>query len=248
MTKPLFSIVTVTLNNLSGLKKTADSIITQTHKNYEWVVIDGASNDGTIEYLENLKINYISEVDEGIYDAMNKGIARTQGQYLLFLNAGDALENKNTLHEAYERIKNQAYDFIYGDSVESIDGKLLFKRSQPHFQIGKGMFTHHQSMFYNRDVLKNIKYDTRYKIAADYDLTWKAIEKSENFLYLPFPVCIFEAGGLSQQQVLLGRIEQFKIRKNNGISFLKNSFIFTAQSLLYRLRCIAPNLYWLLKR
>lgn len=248
MTEPLFSIITVTLNNLSGLKKTAESIFPQTHQDYEWITIDGGSTDGTPAYLGDLKTNYISEPDKGIYDAMNKGIERAKGQYILFLNAGDMLESKNTLLEVNERIKGQKCDFIYGDSAEDINGKLFFKRSKPHFEITKGMFTHHQAMLYNRDALENIKYDETYKIAADYDLTWKVIEQSTDFLYLPFPVCIFEAGGASQQQVLLGRSEQFKIRKAHGVSILKNSLIFIGQTILYRLRCLAPKLYWLLKR
>ncbi len=248
MTNFLFSIITVTKNNLSGLQKTKDSIELQTFENYEWIIIDGNSNDGTKDFLETTKSYYITELDSGIYNAMNKGIDRANGQYLLFLNAGDALENKNTLFEIQQRIQNQNYDFIYGDSVESNKENLFFKRSRPHFKITDGMFTHHQAMIYNREILKNIKYNEDYKIAADYDLTWRVIEKSTNFLYLPFPVCIFEAGGVSQQQVLKGRTEQFKIRNAHNVSLLKNSFIFLMQTLAYLLRKIFPKLYWLLKR
>lgn len=110
------------------------------------------------------------------------------------------------------------------------------------------MFTHHQAMLYNRNILNTIEYNEEYKIAADYDLTWRVIDQSENFLYLPFPICIFEAGGLSQQRVLKGRIEQFKIRNSHGVSLLKNSLTFLMQTLAYLLRQIFPWGYWLLKR
>ena len=246
---PLLSIVTITYNNLEGLQKTAQSITAQTCDNYEWIIIDGNSDDGTVQFLETVKADIsISEPDHGIYDAMNKGLAQATGQYSLFLNAGDVLENQHTLQEIKERIEHKKYDFIYGDSAEEISGKITFKRSRPHTKINQGMFTHHQAMIYNISIIQKIKYDTQYKIAADYDLTWKAIKQSKEFLYLPFPMCVFEAGGVSQQQVVKGRIEQFKIRKSHGIAFIKNLSIFIAQSLVYILRRICPRLYWFLKR
>ena len=245
---PLLSIVTITYNNLEGLQKTAQSITTQTCNHYEWIVIDGNSDDDTVQFLKSTNAQWKSEPDHGIYDAMNKGLAQAKGQYSLFLNAGDTLENQHTLQEIKERTEHKEYDFIYGDSAEEISGKITFKRSRPHTKINQGMFTHHQAMIYNISIIQKIKYDTQYKIAADYDLTWKAIKQSKEFLYLPFPMCVFEAGGVSQQQVVKGRIEQFKIRKSHGIAFIKNLSIFIAQSLVYILRRICPRLYWFLKR
>ncbi len=245
---PLLSLITVTLNNLNGLEKTSQSITPQTCKNYEWIIIDGGSTDGTKAFLDTTNSNWTSETDNGIYDAMNKGIKRANGQYILFLNAGDALENKNTLYEIHERIKDQPYDFLYGDSVERKDANLFFKRSRPHFKITEGMFTHHQAMLYRAKLLKNIKYDLRYKLAADYDLTWRAVKEAKNLLYLPFPICIFESGGVSQRNVFIGRLEQFKIRKSYAVSFLKNSYIFLVQTLSYALRRAFPKIYWFLKR
>ena len=248
MVKPIFSIITVTLNNLNGLHKTLNSIKQQTSKNYEWIIIDGASNDGTQDFLDNQNISYISEKDNGIYDAMNKGIHSANGEYLLFLNAGDILENNNTLSEVTKKVENQPYDFIYGDSVEEIDDKKTFKRARPHTAITQGMFTHHQAMLYSANTIKNLRYNERYKIAADYDLTWRVLKNSKDILYIPLLICIFEAGGISQQQVFLGRKEQFKIRQDHGISIFQNSFIFVLQTAAYLLRRCCPPLYWFLKR
>ena len=247
-TNPLFSIITVTLDNLNGLKKTHQSIELQSFDNYEWIVIDGESQDGTVNFLETIKANYISEKDNGIYDAMNKGIARANGQYLIFMNAGDALESKNTLNEIAERLKDQSYDFLYGDSAEKVGEQIYFKRARLHYKITEGMFTHHQAMIYSKKMLDDICYYTNYKIAADYDLTWNVLNKSTDILYLPFPICLFESGGVSQKQVMTGRKEQFKIRQSHGVFRFNNIWIFIKQSLVYGLRCIAPKLYWLLKR
>lgn len=248
MQQPIFSIVTVTFNNLFGLQQTAKSLMRQTSYDYEWLVIDGHSNDGTQKYLDTLKANYISEPDDGIYDAMNKGIKHAKGKYILFLNAGDCLESKNTLSEISGRLNEQKFDLIYGDSVEDLNGKKLFKRAKPHNEIEKGMFTHHQAMIYNASLLKDIKYDLQYDISADYNLTWDVILQSKDFLYLPFPLCIFEAGGISQQKVLQGRKEQFLIRRKNKVPLIKNLMIFAGQTINYQIRKYMPKLYWWLKR
>ena len=96
------SIVTVTRNNLEGLKKTYDSIANQTTQAFEWVVIDGDSTDGTPEFVKSVSRQpdiYIHEKDSGIYNAMNKGIKIARGDYLLFMNAGDIFASNNTLQE-----------------------------------------------------------------------------------------------------------------------------------------------------
>ena len=90
--KPKISIITINYNNFEGLKKTIKSVINQTWKDYEYIVIDGGSNDGSVEYLKSLDntINFwVSEADNGVYHAMNKGINKANGEYLLFLNSGD---------------------------------------------------------------------------------------------------------------------------------------------------------------
>lgn len=248
MINPRFSIITITKNNLKGLQSTAKSVMEQASQNYEWIIIDGTSIDGTIDYLKTLNKPFISEPDSGIYDAMNKGIERANGQYLIFLNAGDCLESPTTLQEIKNRLEHQNYDFIYGDSAEMNNDEIHFKRARPHNKITHGMFTHHQAMIYNTKALKALRYNTIYKISADYDLTWQVIENSNDFLYLPFPICIFQAGGISQQKILLGRIEQFKIRRNHGISLFKNVFIFASQTMVYYLRKFFPAIYWRLKR
>jgi len=240
--KAFFSIITVTLNMLDGLKITEESLINQTCKDYEWIIIDGSSDDGTKDHLKTTNAKWTSEKDNGIYSAMNKGLEKPTGQYILFLNAGDQLAAPDTL----QNIKNSAAktpDFIYGDALEHDTYKPA---RNPN--IAAGMFTHHQSMFYNRKALQDIRYNTDYKIAADYDLTARFLSDHTHILYCNFPICIFEEGGLSQTKATLGRREQFEIRKKLKLtSPIKNQIITTAQTILWQFRCWMPSLYWHLK-
>lgn len=121
------SIITVNYNNFDGLKKTAESILTQTWRDFEWIIIDGASTDGSREYIvdlnENLNKNgwnpisyWCSEPDKGIYNAMNKGIVKAKGDYLNFMNSGDGFYESDTLRKIYLYIVKGNSDVYYGDA------------------------------------------------------------------------------------------------------------------------------------
>lgn len=250
---PAFSIITVTHNNLGGLKRTYESLCIQSDEDYEWLVIDGASTDGTAQFLTSLdaeRLSWSSEPDDGIYDAMNKGIKRAKGDYLLFLNAGDTLYNSSVLEKLSSMIKAQspAPDFIYGDSTEEDEsGMQFYKKARAHTAIQSRMFTHHQSMIYRRKTLGTLQYDQSYKIAADYKLTARFLKQSEHMLYCPFPLCSFEPGGISQTQAARGRREQFRIRREEKLcGQFRNTLIYLIQTVLMGFRRVAPNLYWAL--
>lgn len=247
MDSPLFSIITVTLNNIDSLKKTHQSVKGQTHSDYEWIVIDGNSNDGTKEYLREHHANHISEPDDGLYDAMNKGIERATGDYLIFMNAGDIFASKETLQTINQTIGTNQPDFIHGDALEILDSHEVYKKSRAYYKINDGMVTHHQSMLYRRNKLNGLRYNLQYQIAADYDLTYRFIQMNDNVAYISTPVCLFESGGLSENNALRGRIEQFKIRRKYKMDILKNVAIFLTQTVLYALRKISPKLYWRFK-
>ncbi|WP_246310811.1 glycosyltransferase [Paenibacillus xylanilyticus] len=131
------SIVTVCKNNKEGLIRTWESVLLQETNDWEWIVIDGVSVDGTLPFLNELsdpKVNYISEPDEGLYDAMNKGIERSSGQYILFLNSGDQLQNPDVINLIKHSAKqNNCPDFLYGDSYEmTLRKDLLYKRARTY--------------------------------------------------------------------------------------------------------------------
>ena len=248
------------MNNFSGLQNTYKSIEKQSLTDYEWVIIDGASTDGTIDFLRQQRsatrtnqypTTFISEADQGIYDAMNTGISKAKGNYLLFLNAGDKLASKDTLEIITKHTKDKP-DFIYGDSLEpqTPPKKPLYKPANSHKDINLGMFTHHQAMLYNRLKVRDNKmhYSLLYKIASDYDFTARFLQKFNKIIYIEKPICIFEQGGISQIQASLGRKEQYIIRENlEMISQPKNLWILIVQSISWKLKKFSPALYNALK-
>lgn len=233
---PRFSIITVTRNNLPGLRRTADSLSAQTSRDYEWIVIDGASTDGTTAWLAATNAQWLSEPDTGIYDAMNKGIARATGTYILFLNAGDVLADNTILADAAALDA----DFIYGDGREG----ATIKRAHSHRARLWGMFTYHQSMLYRRAVLGDLRYDTRYRIAADYKFTAEFLGRAAHALYWPRVICDFEPGGLSQTSAAAGRHEMAQIRAELRLCPAPVGLLITAaHAALWGLRTRFPSIY-----
>lgn len=213
---PQFSIITITKNNFHGLKKTKQSVESQTYTDFEWVVIAADV-----------------EPDNGIYDAMNKGIDRADGDYLIFMNAGDCFADENTLAMIAAQCPA---DFIYGDAIE--DGHS--KPARHHSKIARGLITHHQAMVFSRQVVGERRYDEHYPIAADYKFTIEHIAQSKKCVYIPMPLCVFESGGVSQQNAAQGRAEQIAIRFALGLnSPFTPLWQWTAQTF----RKYAPTLY-----
>ena len=184
-----FSIVTITKNNPVGFQKTKQSVELQSFSDFEWVVVDGDV-----------------EPDNGIYDAMNKGLNRAVGEYVIFMNAGDIFADENTL----KHISKYKANFIYGDSVD--------KKSKHISKIKNGMITHHQSMVYKRDVIGDLRFDETYSLAADYKFTIEFLRLCSSFQYLNHPLCVFEMGGVSQQNARASRHQEIKIRQELKIS------------------------------
>lgn len=229
MNKPSLSIITVTKNNCAGLLKTRASLPQDTAL-YEWIVIDGGSTDSTLTHI----VPAVSEADRGIYDAMNKGLARAQGEYVLFLNAGDTL-----IEPALPgMLQNIQADFVYGDAME--DGYLKPARHD----IRRGMMTHHQAMLYRRDCIGDLRFNLGYSIAGDYDFTWRFLNKTTSMHYLRDALCTFEAGGISQRKAALGRTEEFHIRRAMGLSFFQCTAIYMQQAAAQAFKQLCPALYW----
>jgi putative colanic acid biosynthesis glycosyltransferase len=215
---PFFSIITITKDNLSGLKQTAQSLVGQTCNDYEWIVIDGNSNYGTQSWLKESRASlWISEPDTGIYNAMNKGIEKAKGQYLFFLNAGDECGNQYILGSIKSCAQETSADFIYGDSFESTPHGVRYKKARAPYPLAFGMFTHHQAMLYRREALGRMRYDESFKIAGDYDLTIRFLKEKPKIAYLQKPLCIFAYGGVSQKQAKLGRTEQYHSKLKHRI-------------------------------
>lgn len=217
----MISIITVVFNDKISLEKTIKSVNTQTYQKIEYIVIDGASTDGTVDIIKKYEDDFFywcSEADHGIYDAMNKGLDKCTGDYILFLNAGDIFPNTNTLQSVVEEIeKNNFPDFIYGDAFETdLNGNKFLRPARMSSHKKVGMFTHHQSMYYKREIIEklNLSYDILFKIAADYKFTCQFLGIVESELYISKPLSVFLQGGLSQVQWADSIKEQIMVKKN----------------------------------
>ena len=198
------SIITINYNNKNGLQKTIDSVISQTFKDFEWIIIDGGSTDGSKELIEKYSsyINYwISEPDKGIYNAMNKGIVQAKGEYLQFLNSGDALYSNNILTEIFQTELHG--DIIYGDAifVKKDNTQQLIKYNRPlslsYFIAGNVI--NHQASFIKRELFNESLYNENLKLVSDWEFWIHQAIKGKSFQYLEKTVVLFDFTGLTSQ-------------------------------------------------
>lgn len=181
---PLISIITITYNAETTIEPTLISVATQTFRNFEHIIVDGASTDGTLTIarkFEDLRI--LSERDKGLYDAMNKGLRMARGRYVLFLNAGDAFHNNETLRHYAERAM-KGDDIIFGDTVIVDSNRHIIGKRHlnapvhlTHDSFSKGMLICHQAFMVRRELAP--EYDLSYRFSADYDWTVRCIASSD---------------------------------------------------------------------
>lgn len=194
------SIVTITYNNLAGLRLTKESLQKQSYKAFEWIVIDGGSTDGSKEYLEALDWQHgywCSEPDKGVYDAMNKGIAKASGDYLLFMNAGDAIHASTTLEMALQYEFSE--DIVYGDAM-FLCAKGPMRVMYDDVMTLKRLYDYsinHQSTFIRTSLLKEKNYDLTYKVAADAKRFVELFLEGRSFRHIPLVISDYDTSGIS---------------------------------------------------
>jgi glycosyltransferase involved in cell wall biosynthesis len=188
---PLVSVITVVRNGEDRIERTIRSVIDQSYENIEYIVLDGASSDGTLDIVKRYegRIDYwMSEPDSGVYDAMNKAVRVASGDWIYFLGAGDILLNH--MSRVAERLKDER-TIYYGDVYMPKLHKLYDGRYSSYKLMLRNIC--HQSIFYPRRVFEKVSFDTRYKIWADYVLNVKCHgDKDFRFAYLPILVAIFD--------------------------------------------------------
>ncbi len=204
MNEPLISVIIVVLNAKNTIKFTIDSILQQEYKNIEIVIVDAESNDGTIDIIKSYstKINtFISEKDDGVYDAMNKGIDVCTGEWILFLGADDVLYNNQIFSEIFMDDKNHNVDFLYGDVVLTSNKKIYGGERTYMTLIEKNIC--HQSIFYKKTIFNRLgKYNLRYKVLADFDFNIRVFKDATlRKLYIKKVVSLYNNRGLSSYTI-----------------------------------------------
>lgn len=201
---PKISIITINFNNAKGLKQTMDSVFAQTFTDYEYIIVDGGSNDESGKLIEEYKDRFaysVSEKDGGVYFAMNKGIAKAKGNYLMFLNSGDYLWDSNVLSHAISLTKRKKADIYYGNIVvEPNKGNFIIKKQTDKISIGmlQNQTINHQASLIKSDLFGLLGlYDTRYSLAADHAFYLKAYLNDKVFTFMDYEMVCYELNGLS---------------------------------------------------
>lgn len=193
-----FSIITINYNNCKGLRKTVDSVISQTFEDYEWIVIDGGSTDGSKELIEHYSSHFtywVSEPDNGIYEAMNKGLDMVNGDYCIFMNSGDAFKDVEVL--SYVARLHKRPDVIAG-SVQETTGKIISPPAMLSFRFLYSNNIPHQGEFIRKELFDKIGfYSTDLKILSDYEFNIKASLNFVSYCVIPITIAIVEEGGVS---------------------------------------------------
>jgi glycosyltransferase involved in cell wall biosynthesis len=175
------SIITINYYNLLGLKKTVESVTSQTWQEFEYIVIDGGSTDGSAEYLESQTDNityWVSQPDKGIYNAMNKGIAKATGEYLLFLNSGDHFIDALSLQKVQNHLINEDVIYFNIDVIDNGSSYVLENPAVMSFSYLYNDLPCHQCTFIHQSIFERVGYyDESLKIVADWKLLLQAILK-----------------------------------------------------------------------
>jgi len=220
MKNPRITVITVVYNGTKKIEETMLSVLNQTYSNVEYVVLDGNSNDGTVEIIKSFSeriknqefslsfknFKWLSESDQGVYDAMNKAVKLSEGDWIIFMNAGDGFIDDNVLEDIFkESINIEDLDVIYGnDWVEQANGiRTLHLANQPITNSWKSSVFRHGAMFTKVELLRQFpfKLSEEYAICADYDFIYHLISLNKVFQYINRDILYYEAEGISSNQL-----------------------------------------------
>jgi glycosyltransferase involved in cell wall biosynthesis len=245
------SVITVCFNDAENLQATIASVIGQSHRNIEFIVVDGGSSDSTLDLIrlhESRISKWVSEKDAGIYDAMNKGIRLATGDYLIFMNAGDAFHSDDTVESAMDRVTSEREKplLAYGRAaIFGEDGTFLKELGPLRFaKRNLNMFgtrtVCHQSIFVARTAAP--EYDTGFRFKAELDWYYRLLGKTrdDQRLELDLTVADYRLGGKGEQGWNANMLERIRVtrKRNRGLTFLA-LLPFFAIPLAFRLKLAA---------
>ena len=245
MCNPPITVITVCYNAFATIERTILSVVNQTYQNIEYIVIDGASTDGTIDIINKYRdrITYfLTEPDKGIYDAMNKGIKLATGDWINFMNSGDVFYNNSTIEKVFNAgVYPEKIKVLYGDVVikagaqnEYVKHINVSEESEVPFNIN------HQSCFTRRDILIAIGFDTTYKIAADANLFFEIYRRGHSFSHIPIVISVYDnEDGVSSTNPMTSFWEYARIR-NISILDLKFYYVFF-RAVIFLVIGMLPN-------
>lgn len=211
----LLTVVTVVLNDVTHIEKTLQSVTSQSFNKFQYIVVDGGSTDGTLEviqrYVDSIDI-LIIENDNGIFDAMNKGLKAATGEWINFMNSGDVYSSETVLITLIEELTVKC-DVVYGDYEVCYGDFVVRVQSKEIGSLWKGMVCSHQSIFFRTGKLKEIGFDGCYQIAADHAQLYQLIEKGCVVNYFPYTIAKASSGGVSDTMRVISIKEKWTLAK-----------------------------------
>lgn len=220
------TVVTVCLNAEKTIGYTVRSVLSQTCHEMEYLIIDGKSDDGTLDainiYADDARVRIVSEKDNGLYSAMNKAVEMCTGEYIIFMNSGDAFCDERVLEDMLPHLQS---DLVYGNAIKKKQkGDILEKYHGKHkimCLLLMGRMMCHQALFTRTEVMKKYRFDERIKICADYDFVMRAKKNKCSMKYVDRTVCIIDnVEGISSQ------LDNFNLMRKEDDRSLKENFAF----------------------
>lgn len=229
------SIIIPVYNNLDELKTCVASVMNQSFSDFELVIIDGGSTDGTLEYLKTLpiKVKWISEPDTGVYNAMNKGVKTSTGDWLYFIGADDRLYNSNVISNVFSLLKEEIQ--VVSGVVYYDDNIISPKKPSWNWRIWLRNNLHHQGTFYSRKLFKKTLFCEEYQVLSDYEFNLKLYQNNSKHQFLNNVVAICGAKGISKSYNWDMFAEELKIKVNlTNILLYPIFFIFIVIKMIYK--------------
>lgn len=243
MNATTLSIIIVSFNAEKTIERTLQSIMLQTYKNFEVIFIDGKSTDSTCTIIKkwisqfkgrDIKTKFISEPDNGVYDAMNKGAKMAEGIWCTYMNADDRYYDAKALENVMSRIDYQS-DVVYGDTVFDEYGKTYLEKAKMVETIVTHLPFCPQSAFIKTNYQREHEFDTTFKISADYDFFLRAYLDSKKFHQVDVIVAVFYFGGISNRNLKQTYLEDTAVKVKNGLE-KKNSIVRKCKYLYFKLK------------